>query len=278
MKIRIWIIILMFIIIFPQEVKGDIAPYQSVGCSSKGIFIDQENITMLSFFVNVTVDLPLVTESYTYYLQNIGNSTIDIEAIIPLFFEKEDTKYYEPDSIEIYVNDDLSINYSSNTLTFREVYFDDVPFPNNTQYYTGVTINLSFKPNETLEIQLKCVSTHAKYTSSFHYFYTAKTAKYWNGSIKMGYFQFEYLSEMENISYNVPNGTLNDRKLVSVMHEWDGNADYEIQVNTGIHKGNYISIWLYIGVGIILFFILGVILFLKYVKWYEMKRKDDKQQ
>ena len=240
MKVKAIIIALMFclILIYPS-VKADIAPYDRVGHSIEGFFIQQDNISMVSFSVVVTVDLPDVNEEFTYLLRNEINYSIELEVIIPIVFEEDRWEYYEPDEIQIFIDDEIYEDFVERTLEFNDVLLDDEELIRDIDHYTGITLNLSFKPFEDLEIKMVAHSLHDDYTESFHYFYTAKTARFWNGTIQEGYFEFNYLSRMISINFTVPNGTLNGTKISSLMNNWNGKADYEITVDTGVRYGNH---------------------------------------
>jgi uncharacterized membrane protein len=143
-------------------------------------------------------------------------------------------------------------------------------------HYTGVTINLSFNPFQEIEVNMVSYSTHDDYTESFHYYYTAKTAKFWNGTIEYGYFELNYLSDLKSIDYDVPNASWNETKLISRMYNWDGDADYEVTVDTGIryYRGWKRNIPMCVSMLFITCFI-GVIVFFIHI---DNKKKAEKKR
>lgn len=267
-------IILSMILISPN-VKADIAPYDRIGHSIEGFFIRQDNISMISFSVIVTVNLPDVHEEFTYILKNNVNISIEMEAIIPIVFEEDRWEYYEHNNIQIFIDDKLYHDYNERKLMFDDVLLNDRELIRDIDHYTGVTMNLSFEPYQEMEIKMIANSRHDDYTESFHYFYTAKTAKFWNGTIQYSYFEFNYLSKMKSIEFNVPNGTLVGTRITSTMYNWTGQSNYEITVDTGVryHHNYYPIIIQLICFGIILFTVIIIIIIYNIRKAFKVNTK-----
>ena len=223
------VIILLILSTSALCVKADIAPATIIGGGAYGIFTNQSDISLEKFFVNVTVDLPDVYEEYTYYLKNNQNETINQTVIIPVIFEYDKYQFYDIENVYLTVNSKEVEYFESSNVVIQ-----DQDLIIDMDHYVGYTANITFLPLESTEVKLIVFSTHNDYTESFQYFYSAKTSRYWNGSINYGYFKFDYQSEYETIEFDVPNGTLNKSEITSVMHSWDGNSTYSVLVYTGI--------------------------------------------
>ncbi len=199
-----------------------------VGGGSNGFLCEQPDIQMDSFFVNVTVDLPDVIEVYTYFLFNPTNKTINQEVIIPLCFDEYTFDYYTIEQASLFV-DGVKIEYSNGS-----VELDEIDMVIDLPEISGITATIDLLPNKTTNVTLQLHREFDDYTESFLYVYSAKTARYWNGTINHGHFFFEYLSQYENITYEGPNGTVNGNEISSIMKNWDGDANYRVIVDTGI--------------------------------------------
>ncbi|MFO7991201.1 MAG: hypothetical protein R6U61_02775 [Thermoplasmata archaeon] len=214
-----------------ENTKSDVAPYQDIGGGSGKILCNQTDISMVSFFVNVTVDLPEVNEHYTYYLYNNANTNITQNVIIPIYYDRNSQDYYKEDyDAKLYV-DGESKTYQYDTVDIEEIH-SDLPF------VTGFTLNITFEPNTKKKIYLDLEREFDSYTSNFIYIYSAKTGSYWHGNIEYGYFKFKYVSEYKKISYDGPESKIKGNKIISVMENWDGNSTYRVDVDTGIRYHN----------------------------------------
>jgi hypothetical protein len=271
-KFRSGLVFLSFNILFlSQIVSADVCPFDRVGSSNYGLFVNQSNVTLEKFYVDVSVNLPEVHEEYTYHLRNNANETIYQEVIIPVVFGLYRIREYKTESMTLYVNG-INTSYRSSTEPLDYVLLDDPDLKTDVDRYAGVTTRVKFPPLEEVEIKLVIDSWHNPTTESFQYFYSAKTARYWSDKIKYGSFQFEYESKYTNITYDVPNGRLEGSKLTSIMEEWDGNSTYYVNVDTGIrcNRSNQTTMRMVIfGAGILLItvpIIIAILLIRRHIK------------
>ncbi len=214
------------------DVKGDIAPVRLEGSGAYALFIDQPNLTMVSFSVDVVVNLPGVYEEYVYVLRNDRNDTIRQMVIIPTIFELSEYYYeYNTAEADIYVNSQKVRHYFTS-----EVYFTDPDLLTDMDHYIGYVVDLTFEPFQTLTLKAVITSTHDDYTREFRYFYSAKTARYWNGSIENGNFRFEFVGEYKEMTWDVPNAMVSGNVISSEMNDWDGDAVYTVSVKFERHN------------------------------------------
>ena len=265
--------LLFYISSVSNNVKGDEAPIDLQGCGTYGVFVEQTNVSMERFFVNVTVDLPRVTEEFTYYLKNNQNSTCNQTVIVPTIFELEKNEYYdyENKATAIILVNNHSVDYFSS----KTVILEDQDLITDMDHYKGYVFNLSFKPYETIVTDVKILTYHEDYTAEFKYFYSSKTARYWNGTIKYSYFHFKFIGDIDDIFYEVPNGTRNENEVISEMHNWDGNATYNVVVDLHHSKmSNYI--WMIISF-VCYASIIGLIITLILLNNRSKRKKEERQ-
>jgi len=215
---------------------ADIAP-SKICFGSSVVFVEQENISMEAFYVNVSINLPAVDETYTYYMRNNGNVSINQTVTVPVFTTGHGYSY----RIE---EDKLFLNGQSIECTESEALIDkdeldiDMNYddPNNPAL-DGYTAHITFPPQTTVEIKMVLVGKGETYTKEVIYIYSPKTGGYWDGNIGYGYFSLEYQSKYKTMDYEGPSGSLQEGRVVSEMWDWNPDDDYKVTVDTGVRYG-----------------------------------------
>ena len=220
-------IVLMTVLVASFPAQADIAPYRVQGGGATGVLCNRTDMKMRSFSVDVTVNLPAVHEVFTYLLDNPTDRAVDQTVIIPITFEANHSRTFTLKSAEISVNG-KKIEHVQGGIALEPDLVVDSP------QIIGLYANITFPPHSTTNITLDMSRSFASYTRSFVYVYSAKTARYWNGTIGHGHFGLTYLSELQEMKYSMPNATKKGRVVNSEMYDWDGNAFYNVTVNTGI--------------------------------------------
>jgi len=220
-------ILIMMVLIGSFPAQADIAPYKVQGGGAAGILCNQTDMKMRSFSVDVTVNLPGVHEVFTYILDNPTDRAVNQTVIIPITFEANHSRTLTLKSAGIYVNGQ-KVGHVQGSIALEPDLVVDSP------EIIGLYANITFPPHSTTNITLDMSRSFASYTRSFVYTYSAKTARYWNGTIAHGHFGLTYLSEFKEMTCSMPNATKKGRVVNSEMYNWDGNATYDVTVNTGI--------------------------------------------
>jgi hypothetical protein len=220
-------IVLMTVLVASSPAQADIAPYHVQGGGATGVLCNRTDMQMHAFFVDVTVKLPDVHEVFTYLLDNPTDRAINQTVIIPITFEANHSRTLTIKSAEIYVNGE-KIEHVQGSIALEPDLVVDSP------EIIGLYANITFPPGSTTNVTLDMSRSFASYTRSFVYVYSAKTARYWNGTIAHGHFGLTYLSELREMTCSMPNATKKGRVVNSEMYDWDGNAFYNVTVNTGI--------------------------------------------
>jgi hypothetical protein len=220
-------IVLMTVVVASFPARSDIAPYHVQGGGAAGILCNRTDMKMRSFSVDVSVNLPNVHEVFVYLLDNPTDRAVEQIVIIPITFEANHSRSFTLKSAEISVNGQKT-GYVQGSIALEPDLVVDSP------EIIGLYANVTFPPRSTTNITLDMSRSFASYTRSFVYVYSAKTARYWNGTIEHGHFGLTYLSQLEEMSYSMPNGTQKGRAVASEMYDWDGNATYEVTVGTGV--------------------------------------------
>jgi hypothetical protein len=100
--------------------------------------------------------------------------------------------------------------------------------------YQGAFLDIAFKPRQTAHVHMVFKKDfRTTYVRDFSYVYTAKTSKYWNGTIDTGYFSIEIQNMKELLSYDVPNAVKNGDRIESTMKNFDGDALYRVNYDAG---------------------------------------------
>ena len=228
MALAVPAVVLMMALVASQPALADIAPYDVQGGGATGVLCNQTDMQMRSFSVDVTVDLPGVHEVFTYLLDNPTDHAISQSIIIPITFDANSSRHLTLESAEISVNG-VKIGYTQGNITLEPGLVIDSPA------IIGLHANLSFPPNSTTNVTLDMSRSFHSYTRSFVYTYSARTARYWNGTIAHGHFGLAYLSDFKEMNCTMPNASKKGRVVTSDMYGWDGNATYNVDVDTGIH-------------------------------------------
>jgi hypothetical protein len=135
----------------PPRAKGDIAPAQVVAGSAV-ILCNQSNVMLDAYFINITGD-GYFTQTFTYFLENQGDSEINQTVFIPYdFHQSEDLIIFwenlsggmttDKSPPYIYVNEILTYNVTINTTVF------------NGSTFSGLTTNLVLAPHEITKVFL----------------------------------------------------------------------------------------------------------------------------
>ncbi len=251
---------LLFYCLLCFPVSGDVAPARptlvndyesgSNGAISQEL-IREHNISMDSFYVNVTVDMPQkagysgdpdIHEQFTYFMVNPTNRTITLDVIIPICFDR-DSFFDEWENcrreimdtekaireVSLKVNN-VSVSYNHSWITELD---PELGFPHHWELY-GFTTNITFHPNSTTKIELNCFR-EIPYTYNCNYFYSARTGSLWNGSIRYGYFNFSYVRDFVDVISHVPNATYGKTMAEIRSEVWGGQGDdYSIDIKTGV--------------------------------------------
>ena len=228
MAFAVPIVVLMMALVPSQPGQADVAPYDVQGGGATGVLCNRTDMQMRSFSVDVIVDLPEVHETFTYLLDNPTDRAINQSIIVPITFDANSSHLLTLKTAEIFTNGER-IEFTQGGIALEPDLVIDSPV------IIGLYANISFPPTSTTNVTLKMSRSFHSYTRTFVYTYSAKTARYWNGTIAHGHFGLTYLSEFKQMDCTMPNASKNGRVVTSDMYDWDGNAIYDVKVNTGIH-------------------------------------------
>jgi hypothetical protein len=226
-EIALPVVVLMMAVVSSSLASADVAPLRVQGGGATGVLCNQTEMRMYSFSVDVTVDLPNVHEIFTYLLDNPTDHGISQSIVIPITFDAYYSRLYTLDSAKMTVNG-AAIGYSQGNITLEPALVIDSP------KIIGLMANIYFPQQSTTNLTLDMERTFDSYTSSFVYIYSARTARYWNGTIAHGHFRLAYLSELDEMTCMMPNALKDDRAVTSDMYDWDGNSIYNVTVKTGV--------------------------------------------
>lgn len=231
--------------LFIAPAGADIAPAR-VEFGSSLVLTEQENVSMEAFYVNVTIVFPTMYENYTYHMRNLADTSVNQTVVIPVFWGRY--LDYRIDTYQAYCNghaldssfgmvrigdgEDLDIlGFSSlDDNAYRD---SDLPEDQVAGFIANITL-----PVDSVSVITMCMSStpyEDDYTGQFTYTYSAKTARFWNGTINEGHFRFEYIGGLDGMTYDVPEGQKSGNVVTSDMTDWDGDADYVVVVHTNVH-------------------------------------------
>ena len=204
------------------------------------MFVDQPNVSMEAFYVNVTVDdygsgyhSLGISESYTYYLKNHLSENIIQDVFIPVFNDSGNYgDNYVVEEFALYLDGEL-IDATRNATEMSPWEDLELEMPTDIDYYSnylhGYSTTIDIPSGRTTEVKMELYGRIIE-TNNLHYFYSAKTGSYWKGNIGYGYFSFVFLPEHKEMEYEGPSGEVNGNTVVSEMRDWDGDDNYMVSV------------------------------------------------